>query len=311
MSRYFQSTLLVALTALCLIINAPADTEGLSAPQKHARATTTSTKSVSYGGVSFTYNTSLATRIKSVTIPESNEGKPGDVVPRHPSFTLIGYPALQDSRFGQPEIKVFSIKRFRAAMAIASKEGNSHVVYPTNPPEWTTYFDEEVRVLKALLAAKPASNVRELVARSRGEEGCSSAMPFLPMWEACQAFVGRVRFVDFKNGQGVFFLTQWDTETSQISNTSLEYAYQGITNDGRYWIYAEFSVRAPFLPTGVEPEVMAWNEKNYLLSHKSEKYQDYLRPVLAQLEALPADRFQPNLELLERLIASLEVRIDN
>lgn len=128
------------------------------------------------------------------------------------------------------------------------------------------------------------------------------------MWEASQAFVGRERYVNFKNGKGVFFLTQWDRETTQLSNDGLEYAFQGITNDGRYWIYGEFSITAPFLPNGEEPEVMAWNEKNYLLPHRSKKYQEYLRPVLAKLEALPANEFQPNLELLEQLIQSLEVK---
>ncbi len=47
---------------------------------------------------------------------------------------------------------------------------------------------------------------------------------------------------------------------------------------------------------------------NYLLSHKSKRYKEYLRPVLARLEALPTNKFQPNLDLLEQLIGSLEVK---
>lgn len=132
-------------------------------------------------------------------------------------------------------------------------------------------------------------------------------MPFLPMWEATQAFISHVRYVRFKNGKGVFFLTQWDTETEQITNERLEYAFQGITDDGQYYVYAEFSVAAPFLPTGSQPEVVAWNEKNYLLLHGSKKYQSYLRPVLAKFEALPEDQFQPNLALLEELVESLQI----
>jgi hypothetical protein len=38
------------------------------------------------------------------------------------------------------------------------------------------------------------------------------------------------------------------------------------------------------------------------------EYQNYLRPVLTKLDALPANKFQPNLELLEQLIGSLEVQ---
>jgi hypothetical protein len=132
-------------------------------------------------------------------------------------------------------------------------------------------------------------------------------MPFLPMWEACQAFVAHVRYVNFKNGRGVFFLTQWNTETSQVVNAGLEYVFQGITNDGRYWIYAEFSVSAPSLLNGDEPEVRAWDTENYLLPHNSEKYQEYLRPVVAKLEATPDNEFRPNLRLLEQLIESLRI----
>ena len=255
---------------------------------------------ISYEGVSFTFDPLLASEVKAETAPQVTDGKPCDIWPEHPAFTLVGLRRAQ--------IRVFPLKEFREAFAIASKKGNEGVIYPQNPPEWTTYFDEEVRVLKMLLQAKPEPReVGRFVARARGEKGCSAEMPFLPMWEACQAFVGRLRYVNFKNGQGVFFLTQWDRETAKVSNDAIEYAFQGITADNRYWIYAEFSVAAPFLPNGNEVEVMAWKEKNYLLSHKSKKYQAYLRPVLAKLEALPANKFQPSLDLLEQLIKSLEV----
>jgi hypothetical protein len=236
------------------------------------------------------------------------DGKPSDIVPEHPAFTLAGYPRPRGLTENDPELRVFSITKFREAVAVASKDYAKNVIYPPNPPDWTTYFDEEVRVLKALLAAKPTqANVGRFLAKARGEPGCSAEMPFLPMWEACQAFAGHLRYVNFKNGKGVFFLTQWDRETTQISNDGLDYAFQGITDDGQYWIYAEFSVAAPFLPKGDEPEVVAWNEKNYLLSHKSKQYQNYLRPVFVKLEALPANKFQPNLELLDQLIGSLAV----
>lgn len=60
--------------------------------------------------------------------------------------------------------------------------------------------------------------------------------------------------------------------------------------------------------TKAKPDVARWNEKNSVLPHGSKKYQNYLRPILTKLEALPANEFQPNLELLEQLIQSLEVQ---
>jgi hypothetical protein len=264
------------------------------------------TNAVNYSGVSFAFDPSLAPDVKSETIPASTEGKPSDIWPEHPGFTLRGSPRSRVQSEKDPQIRVFPLREFRDAVGVASKKGNEGV---QNPPDWTTYFDEEVNVLKLLLAAKPPQmNLGRFLASARGTPGCSAEMPFLPMWEACMAVVGHVRYVSFKNGKGVFFLTQWDRETSQVTNGGLEYAFQGITDDGKYWVYAEFSVAVPFLPEGEEPDVVAWNEKNYLLPHRSREYQNYLRPILTKLEALPASKFHPNLELLEQLIQSLEVQ---
>ena len=271
-----------------------------------AAPTAQKTKTVDYKGVSFTFDTSLAREVKSETIPASLEGKPSDILPEHPGFTLVGYPRPRSMSEVDPEIRVFSIAEFRKAMHHASQEmAKSETSRRTE--DWGSDVDAQVRILKTLIAKRP--NVKDLgtVLQAVGDE--IPQMPFLPEWEASQAFVGHVKYVNFKNGKGVFFLTQWDvSETSQVTNQGLEYAFQGITDDGQYYVYAEFSVAAPTLPKGDEPDVVAWNEKNYRLSHKSKEYQDYLRPVFEKLEALPADKFQPNLELLEQLIGSLEVK---
>ena len=288
---------------------------GESAPndatKSSGQAITAKTNTVSYKGVQFTYDSSLAHEVESETLRAVVEGKPGDIVPEHLNFMFVGYRIPKGQPYGYREISVFSVAKFRKAVASASREDAKHVVYPQNLPNWTVYFDEEVRVLKALIKTKPPqANIGRFLAKARGKQGCRAAMPFLPMWEGCQALVGQVRYVNFKNGRGVSFLTQWDGETTQVTNEGLNYAFQGITDDGQYYVSAAFSVTAPFLPTGDEPEVLAWNTKNYLLSHSSMKYQDYLRPVLGKLNAMPRKEFQPDLGLLDQLIQSLEVQPD-
>jgi len=269
----------------------------------------TTNNTVSYQGVTFTFDPSLAAEVTSETIPASTDSKPSDTWPEHPGFTFVGYPRPRSLPPRDPHLRVFSLSKFREAFRVASKEYAKTLVNPAPFDDWTIDFDKEVRLLKSLLAAKPRqANLGRFLAKARGQKGCRAAMPFLPMWEACQALVAHARYVKFRNGEGVFFLTQWDTETSRVTNDGLEYAFQGITNDGQYYVYAEFSVAAPFLPKGDEPEVQAWNVKNYLLPHKSPQYQKYVRPIAAKLDALPANRFKPNLDLLERLIGSLEVQ---
>ena len=270
----------------------------------------TPTNSVSYKGVTFTYDPSLASHVTSETVAASVDGKPCDIWPEHPAFSLSGYPPLVHAPNDFAQIRVFELAKFRDAMRIAGEAMGKSTV-PPSKERWSKDVDAAVSVLKKLIAERPDKDrVKSVIGKKHTGIGCYGIpqIPFLPEWEACQPFVAHVRYVDFKNGKGIFFLTEWMTETEQISNQRLEYAFQGITNDGRYWVYAEFSVFAPGLPRGDEAEFIAWAEKHYLLSYKSQEFQSYLEPVVAKLEALQADRFQPNLELLERLIESLEVQ---
>ena len=236
-------------------------------PSPPLAATPGTTRTVSYNGVSFTYDSSLASDVEFKTVPLREEGQPADVVPEHPSFTLAGYPGVRNGQPSEPQIKVFSVAGFRSALHNESTE-LAKVTYPPMA-DLGPAVDTEVRVLKELVKAKPTlPKLDRFLAKARGQQNCSAAMPFLPMWAACMAFVSHLKYVDFKNGRGVVFLTQWNTETFPITNDGLEYAYQGISNDGRYWIYAEFAVNAPFLRGSDAPEVIAWAEKNYLLSHR-------------------------------------------
>jgi hypothetical protein len=305
MKRIVATKILFVLTASTLLL-----TERSHIVNVYRSQGTTALRALAYKGISFTFDPSLASEVRPETIPASTEGKPSDIWPEHSGFTLVGYPRPQSLSENDPHIRVFSLGKFREAFAIATKEYAKSLVQPAQAEDWTIDFDSEVRDLKSLLAAKPAkANLNRFLVRLRQDNGCGPSMPFLPMWEACQAFIARPRYVKFRNGVGVLFLTQMNvSETSQVTNRGLEYAFQGITNDGQSYIYAEFSVAAPFLPKGDEPAVQAWNQKNYLLSHKSPQYQKYVRPIVAKLEALPSEQFKPNLTLLEALISSMEVQ---
>jgi len=268
-------------------------------------------QTVSYHGVSFSFDRALTEGVTPLTIPASTEGKPSDIWPDHVGFALARYPRPRSLPPEDPHIRVFSIPKFREALATATVEYKKSMAQSSKVEDWTIYLDTEVGLLKSLLKSKPqGANLRNLLSRTRGSKGCGGTMPFLPLWEACQAFVARAQYVKFKNGEGVLFLTQQNvSETSQVTNQGLEYAFQGVTDDGQSYVYAEFSVTAPFLPKGEEPAVEAWDRKNYLLSNKSAKYQQHVRPIVAKLETLPANQFKPNLELLENLIGSLDVRL--
>jgi hypothetical protein len=264
--------------------------------------TTPRTLVKNFRGVSFGYDAGLATDVRAEVLPELLDGKPGDIVPEYRSFTLRD---AQHRDIGW--VRVFPVARYRESMTIYSEQQAEVTVPPT---DWVPYLDDQVRTLRILVKERPlAARLARVLDTNRVGIG-KGQMPFLPLYDACMAFDGAVKYLSFQNGSGVGFLTQWDTETAQITNDWLTYVFQGITNDTKYYVSAEFRIRAPFLPRDSDSDVMAWNERNYLLPHASREYQDYLQTILPKLEALPSNKFEPNLALFEHLIQSIKIDVE-
>jgi hypothetical protein len=138
-------------------------------------------RTVSYNGATFSADPSLASEVSAEKANEVLDGKPCDIVPTHPLFRLVGYPTRQGEFRRSAEVRVFSIAKFRAAVAAASNIDARNVIRPLPPPDWVTYFDKELRTLKALLKKKPRSEkVATLIAKERGDPN-NTQMPFLPM----------------------------------------------------------------------------------------------------------------------------------
>src|SRR5262245_10007562 len=64
-------------------------------------------QTVSYQGVTFSLDRSLAEGATPLTIPASTEGKPSDVWPDHVGFSLTGYPRPRSLPAEDPHIRVF------------------------------------------------------------------------------------------------------------------------------------------------------------------------------------------------------------
>jgi hypothetical protein len=312
MNRLQRNTNFAAhATLLIALISLPAtfvlcQTASQTRPTKTQTFNPTSDTGVNYEGVSFTFDSTLASEVEAEILPELIEGKWTDIGPEFPLFTFNGYPN-ESQEGGTAEIRVFSISKFREVARKSSAWYNS-TAYPADV-DLRKDFDEEVRVLKLLLAKKPLSTeTGRFLGQARGSGGCG-AMPFLPMWEWCQAFATRPKYITFKNGEGVFYLAHMDRETSQVTQANLHYIFQGITGNGEYYVSALFPVAAPFLPKdSLVPKVQRWDTENYLLSRRSRKYRAYVNPIIAKLNALHAKDFTPHLDLPEHVIQSLWIR---
>ncbi len=125
-------------------------------------------------------------------------------------------------------------------------------------------------------------------------------MPFLPLFNAMQVMHAQVQYMDFKNGSGVRFLTQFDQAPLPINNHELIYTFQGLTSDGKYYVAALLPVTNPELPAN--------EQVNDEMAAKLSDFPAYLKETVAWLEQQPAGSFTPDLAALDKLIQSIEVK---
>lgn len=126
-------------------------------------------------------------------------------------------------------------------------------------------------------------------------------MPFLPLYNAQQVMHTHLQYLDFQNGQGLRYLTQYDQAFIPINNYELIYTYQGLTSDGKYYVAAVLPVHHPSLP---EDATVTGNEPPEFTSD----FPTYLQNVVASLNPQAANTFTPDLTQLDAMMSSLEIR---
>jgi putative hemolysin len=225
---------------------------------------------VTFEGVSFAYDDSVASSATGEVYPAEAFMGGDNTTPEHVLFTFEGYP-LADT-FHQPLLHVYPVAEFEASSAVAA---------------------DAVAGLRDLLAAPPA----DPMAADYGPAG----IPFLPLFNAGQIFRTQIEFLDFQNGSGVRFLTQYAQAFNPINNQELFYTFQGLTDDGAYYVAAIFPVSNPGLPA----DNSGLTEENF--DAFVEGYEEYIDDITSNLNAQDPASFTPGLDSLDALVQSLQV----
>lgn len=127
------------------------------------------------------------------------------------------------------------------------------------------------------------------------------SMPFLPLFNAHQVMHVQIQYLDFKSGQGVRYVTEFDQAFVPVNNHELFYTYQGLTGDGKYYVAAVLPLNHPDLPldgtvTGNEPPEF------------TSDFPAYLANVVNMLDSQAANSFTPDLTQLDAIMSSLEIK---
>lgn len=110
--------------------------------------------------------------------------------------------------------------------------------------------------------------------------------------------------VNFKNGHGVRYLSQVFTNFLPVNNKDLFYYYQGITDDGQYYVQATLPINAPFLQADDNPNTPLPAGG---VPFSTDDFLGYLDTVTQRLNSTDTFSYTPYLEYLDALIESLQV----
>lgn len=223
-----------------------------------------------FNGISFSYPQSLAANVSYEIVPANpaTADSPGwDIYPQYTLFNFNDY-------------------------ALAHTFHNASIaVYPT----------AEYAAMQPY-AAEAFSRLAQVLASRQTSFTGNQTLPLLPIWNAAQMLQSNVSYFRFANGSGVRYLTQYGQAVYPINNEAVFYTYQGITDDGKYYITAVLPVNHEALPNTAEEGIPNGDWQGF-----SENFLAYLEAIEPWMDELPADGFTPRLEELDAMLASLTV----
>lgn len=182
-------------------------------------------------------------------------------------------------------------------------------------------FDFEISVIPAeeYMQMNEAAAERIPLLQQKLTSGDLSGITVLPPFNAGLVIDAQPTKVDFQNGSGIRAIQQYHQAPVPITNDYLIYTYQGITQDGKYYVSIVAPIRAAFLidqtynpdpnattPTPVVPE------GGFVFPDVTEfdnpEFEQYYQAVTEKLSQSTADQFTPSLSVLDALVQSILVQ---
>lgn len=233
--------------------------------------TAVSGNEISLGDIAFVVPNGVGSRVEAETVqavPPSEDMPWWEIAPAYRKYKIQDY--VIAGAFHTPTLYVYPINEYLQV--------NESMAEPFN-------------ALKNIIAGQPLPET----------------MPFLPAFNAAQIFHSNEQILEFKNGKGIRFLTQYGQAPYPVNNESLFYAFQGMTDNGAYYVAAVLPVQAAFLPADGNPDTPLPADGVPFDWENFENTQQHFNLVKDKLNAASPQIFTPALESLDALMRSIEV----
>jgi hypothetical protein len=227
------------------------------------------------GGVYMVVPACLGTGATGMAMNEENPGPDMPYfayLPAYRKITIDGYAVTND--IWKPEVNVYPVADYNALV----------------PDD---YINKEVTALQQVISNNilPASDY-----------------PFLPIENAAQVFKAQAGLISFQNGKGIGYLTELAQYVDPVNNRDIFYTFQGITNDGKYWVAVTLPVNAPFLQPSANDFTVPADGILYPQNVANPSaYDGYYADMVDKLNNTPLDTFTPSLACIKTFVESINV----
>jgi hypothetical protein len=220
--------------------------------------------------LSFYLDPALGSSYECETVPESSSSDiPMDIFiyPTHIELTIQDYP-LSQTQF-PPQVIIYPVDRFSELLP--------HII-PSRVSDLERYISSGTWI--------------------------SGELPFLPPLPMVQTFFTHETIISFNGGQGVRFITDYNESSHPISNRTIFYTFQGLTDDGGYWVSVTLPVSSSILPPDADFRTLP---EGYTSESWFQNYSSYVIDLKAVLEAQVSGSFFPTVDSLDNLVKSITV----
>jgi hypothetical protein len=194
----------------------------------------------------------------------SSQGSSPFVDASHYRITFPGYPS--GNRMFETEILVWPIENWT--------------------PDYNPYALEEIEKVKALIAQPETLDL-------------NNEFPTLPILGNIQALRVRMAPLSFQNGGGFRFIAHYAYDPTPMNNEQAVYIFQGITDDGKYYVSAFLPISNPALSPTVND--VPGGDYNAFVAN----YDQYVIDITNTINNAAPETFTPNLNDLDYLIQSI------
>ncbi len=228
---------------------------------------------IAINNISFVIPTGIGSGAQAETIeavPPSDDMPWWEVGPNYNKYTIQGYPLSET--FHTRTIYVYPVDEYiQVSQDIA------------------TLFDK----LKTIINSP--------------EQPLPENLPFLPAFNAAQMFYSNEQTLKFQNGAGIRYLTQYGQAPYPVNNNGLFYTFQGLTNDGKYYVSAILPINAAFLSADGNPDTPLPTDGVPFDWENLENINQHFELVKQKLNAADSNTFAPSLTELDALIQSITI----